>query len=456
MSTQIPHVVNNNIRPPLHAPHSALTATAYEKRSKPADRTPTARLEDILPANSPYFELSQWEKQIDSHIMAKQMRVADAAFKGPKVKRMLRVMVYNLANDQPEVKGNNGKTVQSGPYAVFSTDNNDGDLLAAAASVNTSTTSSSSIPSWTLCIEGKLEAKAGRPSTASTKKFSHFIRSIIVQIGDNQGEDVVEWRRTSASQEFDGFEIKRRGDKNVPVKILIEVENKPERFKLSSELSSLLNGLAVSTKPHIVMAMWRYVKLNKLQESDEKKVINCDKALKDLFSVDKCTFSDLPALLTPHLSPVDPIEIDYTVIVDNGETVNYGPNIYELEVDLDDWSRLNRNVIGSNPNLYNLQLDMDSASVRLRELAESLRANVHNLKLLQDFSHDPISFIRSHYQAQCEDINAILGDARVNVGDLFKADRFRQEDVELAVKDMMCGVSEMRLRPHHWLYNKAV
>jgi SWI/SNF-related matrix-associated actin-dependent regulator of chromatin subfamily D len=419
----------------------------------------TARLYDILPTASPYFELLEWERQIDQLILNKQMRVADAAFKGPKTRRTLRITVYNLANDQPPLSSTEQQkrqqqqsSMSTGPYAVFCTENNDGDLLAAAAGSGSNNGHSDAgpklIPSWTLRVEGKLEAKAGRPSPATSKRFSQLIRSIHIQIGDD-GNDLVEWRRTASSLDFDGFEVKRRGAKNVKAKILIELENRPERFRLSPSLSALLNNIQNCTKPHIVMAMWRYVKLNKLQESDEKKLINCDKPLSDLFGVERCTFSELPALLNPHLSPLDPIEIVHEVVVDNGATVNANPFVYESEVDIDDsGSRLNRTII-SSPNLYNLQLDIDSTTIRLRELSESLRATLHNQRLLKDFAHDPVSFINTHYRQQCDDINAVLGDARVNIGDLFRADRFYLEDVESAVVDMVSGISEMRLHHHH-------
>jgi SWI/SNF-related matrix-associated actin-dependent regulator of chromatin subfamily D len=407
--------------------------SAYERKVKPVDRLSTSRLEDLFPDESPLFELLGYERQIDSLILQKQMRIADAAFKGPKVKRMLKILVWNTAHGQ-DFQDNSSSHSASGPYAIFAVDNNE-DLMAPEISESKSPL----IPSWTLRIEGKLEAKAGRPSVSANRKFSSFIRSVVIEVCKNDSErDVLEWFQKPGQAEVDGFEVKRHGSTPVPIRILIDFDHQPERFKLSTQLSSLL-GLQVSSKPHIILAMWRYVKLNKLQESDEKKVINCDKALRELFDgLSKCTFAELPTLIEPHLSRPDPVEIYYTVQMD--KEISVSPFVFEVEVDVDDSMRLSRSLLTS-PNLYNLQVDLDSATARQRELADALRATLSNYSILSEFSKDPVVTLERLFRQQCDDVHILTGETRVNFADLFNDQRFEDDDIDVAINEMMSSVS---------------
>ena len=115
------------------------------------------------------------------------------------------------------------------------------------------------------------------------------------------------------------------GDTDVPVKIVLHLDNSPEKFKLSSgtrhlffysnnvvELASLLD-IHTDTKANIIMALWQYVKLNKLQDQDDKRTINCDDALSKIFGSSKIQFPQVPDLLNLHLLPPDPVVLDYVI-----------------------------------------------------------------------------------------------------------------------------------------------
>ena len=88
----------------------------------------------------------------------------------------------------------------------------------------------------------------------------------------------VEWHKSPNQAEVDGFEIKRHGDENVKVKVILHVDNSPERFKLSPELADVL-AIDVETRPGIMMALWQYIKFHQLQDPEDKRNINCDQKL---------------------------------------------------------------------------------------------------------------------------------------------------------------------------------
>lgn len=54
--------------------------------------------------------------------------------------------------------------------------------------------------------------------------------------------------------------MKRKGDSDVNAKIMIYLDNKPEKFKLGPALAKLLDIHTDSTS-NIIMALWQYVKV---------------------------------------------------------------------------------------------------------------------------------------------------------------------------------------------------
>lgn len=85
----------------------------------------------------------------------------------------------------------------------------------------------------------------------------------------------MQWHKNAGGTECDGVEIKRIGDSEVNVKIMIVLENAPDKLKVSTELAKLLD-IHTETKPTVIMAIWQYVKANKLLNQDDKRLVVCD------------------------------------------------------------------------------------------------------------------------------------------------------------------------------------
>lgn len=77
---------------------------------------------------------------------------------------------------------------------------------------------------------------------------------------------------------MDGFEVKRRGDSNVELKILLYLDQQPEKHKLSPPLSQLLD-IHTDTLPNVIMALWQYIKSHRLQDADDRRIVVCDEKL---------------------------------------------------------------------------------------------------------------------------------------------------------------------------------
>jgi SWI/SNF-related matrix-associated actin-dependent regulator of chromatin subfamily D len=53
------------------------------------------------------------------------------------------------------------------------------------------------------------------------------------------------------------------------------------KYKLHARLAKLL-GMHTETRPRIIEALWQYVKTHRLQDSQERDYINCDKYLEQV------------------------------------------------------------------------------------------------------------------------------------------------------------------------------
>lgn len=64
-------------------------------------------------------------------------------------------------------------------------------------------------------------------------------------------------------------------------------------------------GEVVGTKPlprtQVVKKLWEYIKKHKLQDSDNKRMINCDEKLEAVFSKNQVNMFEMNALLKKHL-----------------------------------------------------------------------------------------------------------------------------------------------------------
>lgn len=396
----------------------------------------------MLEEDNLFFKLCDMERQIDEKLLKKQNEIAASSFRSNKLRRNLKIYVSNS----------------------FAEAESSGGLSSLASIGNASNENISSLPGdspvtngyggcWILRIEGKIDQtglstaalsgssrnsqqhqQAARPQPP--KKFSHHLKSMIVEVGD---EIVVEWNKYSAdaNSNCDGFEIRRPCDSSnavdIPCKIHLQFDFAPERFRLAPALASLLN-MTLATRPAIVVALWQYIKLHKLQESDEKKIINNDAALQELFKVPRMSFSDIPVLVEPYLLPPETVTINY-VLRNSRQELNVLDQVFEVEVDIDDpKGGSSGRSLSLPPNLYR---DLNFYEGRLRELLEALQASQTNYKLLKSFASDPVSTAQKILKSCAKDFETVVGDLPVTLEELRSAEFYESEVVGEAVTEFL-------------------
>jgi len=313
------------------------------------------------------------KKRIDAAISRKQFDLHELVrVKPPRVVKTLRLILYNVFDNQE---------------THYQLDANIRNPVVDP-------------PSWTLRMEGYLvedEATNKFPvnPTQRTRRFSSFFKKIFILLDKNIYPDSysIEWDKSRASGETDGFEIKRRGDQECNVKILLHVDFQPTRYKLSPTLSQLLN-LHTDTKPKIILNLWQYIKMNKLQDPDDRKSIQCNAELRALFGRDKVQFSALPQLLTEHLGPPQPIELNYTIRL-SGDPKNY-EECYDIQIEVEE-----------PPPQYQMQ---PATKKEIEVLDDQITHNIQKMisikekkDLLHEFTLSPVEYLNNLIASQTRD-----------------------------------------------------
>lgn len=380
-----------------------------------------------------FFKLCEMERQIDEKIIKKQNEMAASSFRSNKLRRNLKIYVSNTFAEAESVGGGNSA------MSSLSASNENLPTLSA--------------PCWILRVEGKIDQTGLTPSGSSsnvgnlksaplqqqqrpqvTRKFTSYLKGMIVEIGN----DVIEWNKnTSEALNTDGFEIRRpfgaasQMAAEIPCKIHLQFDFAPERFRLAPALASLLN-LTLATRPTIIVALWQYIKLHKLQESDEKKIINNDAALQDLFKVQRMSFSDIPVLVEPYLLPPEPVTISYQIRT--RQDLNVLEQVFEVEVDVEDpKSALRTNFLPAN-----LFRDLSFHEGRLKEIIEALHASKTNQKILTSFAQAPIETAQKILKSAAKDYETLVGDIPVTLDELRQSDFYdNNEQVAEAVTDFL-------------------
>ncbi|KAI8639262.1 hypothetical protein BD408DRAFT_435288 [Parasitella parasitica] len=374
-------------------------------------------IEAYIPESKLYNELREFEKNLDMAIMRKRLDIQEALGKPTKVRRTLRIFVSNTAADQPEQLDE--------PTNFESNDDN--------------------APSWTLRIEGRLldpliPTKKAQP----VQKFTSFFKSIIVEL-DRDPEvfpegNITEWHKQANSLDADGVELKRKGDVDVNARIILVPDFNPQKYKLSAALSGIISP-PLATKPHIITELWNYIKLHQLHDKQDKRVIQCDEKLTDLFGSSRLQLSDLPELINRHLSQPDPIVLEYKIRVN--KQFNQGPVAYDMDVELDSILRQKMmNVISSSQP----QKDAMALDDKIVQCVQSINNSKVKRDFLTQFSMNPIEFINKWIISQARDLEAILGETKVNLEDVRQTDFYKQPWVKEAVFHYLTSKTQQRMQ----------
>ncbi|XP_013410680.1 SWI/SNF-related matrix-associated actin-dependent regulator of chromatin subfamily D member 1 isoform X5 [Lingula anatina] len=344
-----------------------------KKKKKMADKILSQRVRDLVPESQAYMDLLAFERKLDSTIMRKRLDIQEALKRPMKQKRKLRIFISNTFYPS--------KVEEEGEETI---------------------------PSWELRIEGRLLedsiSKTTNPPQAK-RKFSTFFKSLVIELDkDLYGPDnhLVEWHRTPTTNETDGFQVKRTGDKNVKCTVLLMLDYQPMQFKLDPRLARLL-GVHTQTRPVIINALWQYIKTHKLQDKHEREYINCDKYLHQIFQCQRMKFSEIPQRLHALLMPPDPIVINHVILVEGPDAAKKTA-CYDIDVEVDDTlkEQMQSFLLSSQS-----QQEIQQLNDKIHETVETINQLKTNREFLLSFAKDPQEFINNWLVSQTRDLKTM-------------------------------------------------
>ncbi|XP_055841595.1 brahma-associated protein of 60 kDa [Episyrphus balteatus] len=342
-----------------------------KKKKKLADKILPQKVRDLVPESQAYMDLLTFERKLDATIMRKRLDIQEALKRPMKQKRKLRIFISNTfyPSKEPTGEGEEG-----------------------------------AVASWELRVEGRLlEDNKGDPTTKIKRKFSSFFKSLVIELDKElYGPDnhLVEWHRTHTTQETDGFQVKRPGDRNVRCTILLLLDYQPLQFKLDPRLARLL-GVHTQTRPVIISALWQYIKTHKLQDSHEREYINCDKYLEQIFNCPRMKFAEIPQRLNPLLHPPDPIVINH--FIESGAE-NKQTACYDIDVEVDDTlkNQMNNFLVSTSS-----QQEIQGLDSKIHETVDTINQLKTNREFFLSFAKDPQTFIHRWIVSQTRDIKSM-------------------------------------------------
>ncbi|CAK8562888.1 unnamed protein product [Lathyrus sativus] len=376
-------------------------APLRKKRSLPDNLIPE-KVAKLVPESALYTRLLELEAQIDAALNRKKIDVQEAVKSPPSFRKTLRVYVYNTFLNQTKL---------------------DGDVEE---------------PSWSLRITGRILEEDGKDPVVAgiTKrekhlypKFSAFFKKVTVYLDQGFYPDnhVIVWDSARSSVQQDGFEVKRKGDKEFTAVIRLGVNYSPEKFMVSAPLSKVL-GIEFDTRPRIMAALWNYVKFRKLQSPNDPSFFMCDASLQKVFGEEKMKFSMASQKISQHLSQPQPIHLEHKIKLSGNCPA--GTACYDVQVDVP--LPLEKDMSAFLTSMEKHK-DIDAFDEVIRASVKKIRGHLKRRAFLLGFSQSPAEFINSLIASQSKDLKLVAGDASHNAENEQRSEFYNQPWVEDAV-----------------------
>ncbi|XP_004515819.1 SWI/SNF complex component SNF12 homolog [Cicer arietinum] len=380
-------------------------APLRKKRSLP-DKLIPEKVAKLVPESALYTRLLELEAQIDTALNRKKIDVQEAVKNPPSVRKTLRVYVYNTFSNQTKLEP--GRT---------------GDVEE---------------PSWSLRITGKILEEDGKdPVMAGISKkesplypkFSAFFKKITVYLDQGFYPDnhVIVWDSARSSVLQDGFEVKRKGDKEFTAVIRLGVNYSPEKFMVSTPLAKIL-GVEFDTRPRIMAALWNYVKYRKLQSPNDPSFFMCDASLQKVFGEEKMKFSMASQKISQHLSQPQPIHVEHKIKLSGNCPA--GSACYDVQVDVP--LRVEKDMSALLTSMERHK-EIDGFDEVIGASVKKIHEHLRRRAFLLGYSQSPAEFINALIASQSKDLKLVAGDASHNAENEQRSEFYTQPWVEDAV-----------------------
>ncbi|XP_062010330.1 SWI/SNF complex component SNF12 homolog [Rosa rugosa] len=381
-----------------------LSAANRKKKQKLPDKQLQDKVATILPESALYTQLLEFEARVDAALTRKKVDIQEALKSPPSIQKTLRIYVFNTFANQV-------RSIPQKPNAEP--------------------------PTWTLKIVGRILEDGIDPdqpgvvqkSNPFYPKFSSFFKRVTISLDQRLYPDnhIINWEHARSPAPQEGFEVKRKGDKEFTVNIRLEMNYAPEKFKLSQPLMEVL-GIEVETRPRIIASIWHYVKARKLQNPNDPSFFNCDPPLQKVFGEEKMKFTMVSQKISQHLFPPQPIHLEHKMRLSGNSPA--GTACYDVLVDVPFPIQRELSALLANSE-KNKEIDACDEAIcgAIRKIHEHRRRRAFFL----GFSQSPVEFINALIESQSKDLKLVAGVASRSAEKERRSDFFHQPWVEDAV-----------------------
>ncbi|XP_057743505.1 SWI/SNF complex component SNF12 homolog [Arachis stenosperma] len=380
-------------------------APLRRKRSLPEkDKRIPDKVAAVLPESAVYTQLLELEGQVDAALSRKKIDIQEAVRSPRCVQKTLRVYVYNTFSNQNRIDTEKKMAEE---------------------------------PSWSLRITGRILEDGRDPVLAgvsqglnpSYPKFSAFFKKITIYLDQGFYPDnhLIIWDPARSPAQQDGFEVKRKGDKEFTVVMRLAMNYIPEKFVVSTALSKVL-GIEFDTRPRIIAALWQYVKSRKLQSPNDPSFFMCDPSLQRVFGEEKIKFSTILQKISQQLSQPQPIHVEHKIKLSGNCPV--GTTCYDVLVDVP-------LPLEKDMSAYLASIERHKEIDVLDEVICSSMKKIHEHRrrraFFLGFSQSPAEFINALIASQSKDLKLIAGDASQDEEKERRSEFYKQPWAEDAV-----------------------
>ncbi|KAI8018692.1 hypothetical protein LOK49_LG04G03532 [Camellia lanceoleosa] len=397
-----PSFLATNTFSPLRNMEPASAAAARRKKQKLPEKQLQERVAAILPESALYTRLLEFESGVDAALARKKIDIQDAIKNPPSIQKTLRIYVFNTHANQ--VGG-----ILKNPNAEP--------------------------PTWTLKIVGRIledgmdpdQAGMLQRSSSLYPKFSYFFKRVAISLDQRLYPEShrIMWDGARSQTPQEGFEVKRKGDKEFTANIGLEMNYMPERFKLSQALMEVL-GIEVDTRPRIIAAIWHYVKARKLHNPNDPSYFHCDPPLQKVFGEERMKFTMVSQKISHHLSPPQPIYLEHEIKLSGNSPA--GNACYDVLVDIPFPIQKELNNLLANSEKTK---EIDSCDEAICTVIRKIQEHRRRRSFFLGFSQSPVEFINALVESQSRDLKLVAGEASRSAEK--SSDFFNQPWVEDAV-----------------------
>ncbi|KAJ3567482.1 hypothetical protein NPX13_g6754 [Xylaria arbuscula] len=423
---------------------AALQFEMAKRRSrKPTDKNLPDGIDDCIvgDVSKNYRELRDFERRLDATMTRKRLDIVDAVNRSAKRWKTLRIWITNTAENQ--IWQGNGLNVDTFDFnsnleptyrvkveARLLDDDEDID-----SDGHEETKGVADEPDR-MEEDGPADSK-DKTSKPPRYRFSHFFKALHVDFPDSRGgaEQGVEWKKPErvggspnlpAAADFDELTFKRNGDENLNITINLIRHEDPERYALSPQLEDIVD-MREATRQEIVMGLWEYIKMMGLQEDEEKRNFRCDELLRSAFGgIETGAIFKLTDYISPHLQPLPPVQLPYTIRLDEEFHKDPQPTIYDVRVAVDDPLREQMTAFLNNAGYAGMLKEVASLDEKLAIIVQAIHVSKAKHGFLQALSEDPATFVRNWLSSQKRDLDVILGEAMRGGGEDANGDEWRK------------------------------